>query len=215
MPSEAADKNPREEIAEVLKSPEFPHYRETQRWQPRDPPAKQSRDERAASGEGDWLGAIGYALAKSAQVLFWALAACALAYALWWAARMLPRSRAPAAEPYRAPASLFGMELAPEKLPPDIAAAALALTRAGKVREALGLLYRGALSDLVHRRGVELLASHTEAEALAVACTKLNVPGGLYLETLIKAWRESAYARRDPAPRELERLAQDYRSFAA
>jgi len=213
--SYAADKNPREEIAEVLKAPEFPHYRETQRWQPRDPPAKQSRDERAASGEGDWLGAIGYALAKSAQVLFWALAACALAYALWWAARMLPRSRAPAAEPYRAPASLFGMELAPEKLPSDVAAAALALARAGRVREALGLLYRGALSDLVHRRGVELLASHTEAEALAVACTKLNVPGGLYLETLVKAWRESAYARRNPAPRELERLAQDYRSFAA
>jgi hypothetical protein len=215
-PSYAADKNPREEIAEVLKAPEFPHYRETQRWEPRDPrPAKDSRDERAASGEGDWLGAIGYALAKSAQVLFWALAACALAYALWWAARMLPRSRAPAAAPYRTPASLFGMELAPEKLPSDVAAAALALARAGRVREALGLLYRGALSDLVHRRGVELLASHTEAEALAVACTKLNVPGGLYLETLVKAWRESAYARRNPAPRELERLAQDYRSFAA
>jgi hypothetical protein len=120
-----------------------------------------------------------------------------------------------AAEPYRAPASLFGMELAPEKLPPDVAAAALALARAGKVREALGLLYRGALSDLVHRRGVELLASHTEAETLAIACAKLTVPGSLLLETLVKAWRESAYARRDPAPRELERLAQDYRSFAA
>lgn len=215
MPSQAADKSPREEIVEVLKAPEFPHYRETQRWQPRDAPAKESRDERAASGESGWLGAIGYALAKSAQVLFWALAACALAYALWWAARMLPRSRAPAAAPYRAPVSLFGMELAPEKLPADVAAAALALARAGRVREALGLLYRGALSDLVHRRGVELLASHTEAEALAVACTKLTVPGGVYLEALVKAWRESAYARRDPAPRELERLAQDYRSFAA
>ena len=216
VPSYAADKDARAEIAEVLKAPEFPHYRETQRWAPRDPrPAKESPEERDARGESDWLRGIGFALAKGAQVLFWALAACALAYALWWAARMLPRSRAPAAEPYRAPASLFGMELAPEQLPPDVAAAALALARAGKVREALGLLYRGALSDLVHRRGVELLASHTEAEALAVACRKLNVPGGLYLETLVKAWRESAYARRDPAPRELERLAQDYRSFAA
>jgi len=212
MPSQAADRNPRQEIAEVLKAPEFPHYRETQRWEPRDPrPAKESRD----SSDGNWLRGIGFALAKAAQVLFWALAACALAYALWWAARMLPRGRAPAAGPYRVPASLFGMELAPEKLPSDVAAAAAALARAGRVREALGLLYRGALSDLVHRRGVELLASHTEAEALAVACTKLNVPGGLYLETLVKAWRESAYARRDPAPRELERLAQDYRAFAA
>ena len=58
------------------------------------------------------------------------------------------------------------MELAPEKLPPDVAAAAAALAREGRLREALGLLYRGTLSELVHRRGVQLLASHTEGDVL-------------------------------------------------
>ena len=85
---------------------------------------------------------------------------------------MLPRCAGRRAEPYRPPAALFGMDLAPEKLPPDVGAAAAALAREGKLREALGLLYRGALSELVHKRGVQLLASHTEGEAvrLAEAC---------------------------------------------
>ena len=54
-------------------------------------------------------------------------------------------------------------------LPPDVGAAAAALARAGRLREALSLLYRGALSELVHRRGVRLLASHTEGDVLRLS----------------------------------------------
>src|SRR5206468_3106666 len=89
--------------------------------------------------------------AAAMLIVCWALAVGAVAYAIWWAIRMLPRVRAPVAEAYRPPASLFGMELAPEKLPPDVGAAAAELVRAGRVREALALLYRGALSVLVHQ----------------------------------------------------------------
>jgi hypothetical protein len=107
------------------------------------------------------------------------------------------------------------MELAPDKLPADVAGAALDLARAGRLREALSLLYRGTLSHLVHRRGVELLASHTEAEVLALAREALPTQGGWYLDNLVKAWRLSAYARRDPSLGEVERLAADYRGATA
>src|SRR3712207_8050664 len=93
----------------------------------------------------------------------------AVAYALWWMARRLPSAPISRREAYRPPPALFGMELDPEKLPPDVAEAAQTLAQAGKVREALSLLYRGALSELVHRRGVQLLASHTEGEAVRLA----------------------------------------------
>ena len=111
-------KNPRREIAEVLKAKEFPHQVDTMQWQRRNPLEQADRPAREREG-GDysWLGALGYALANAARVLFWLLAAAAIAYALWWAARMLPRLRAPVADAYRPPASLFGMEIAPEKLP--------------------------------------------------------------------------------------------------
>jgi hypothetical protein len=205
MPSPiyAQDKDPKKEVTEVLKAKEFGYYREVERWQPRKRPDETKRESR-----GDWLG-IGYALAKAAEVLLWIAAAALLAYALWWAARMMPRfGRAALAEPYRPPAALFGMELAPETLPPDVGAAAAALAREGRLREALSLLYRGALSELVHKRSVRLLPSHTEGEAVRMA-------GLPYFASLVQAWQQCAYARRIPAAAEVERLANDFKAAFA
>jgi hypothetical protein len=209
MPTDSyAEQNPKQEMAEVLKAKEFGYERDATRWQSRNPdkpPGKKSDFDPKA------LWGIGYALARVAEVLLWGLAAAAVAYALWFLARMLPGRRAPAPEPYRPPPALFGMELAPETLPPDVAAAAAALAREGKLREALSLLYRGALSNLVHQRGVQLLASHTEAEVLSLSGHEVHS----YLEKLIAIWRLCAYARRDPAPADIEQLALGYRaSFA-
>jgi len=206
-------KDPKQEIAEVLKAKEFPHPVDTTHWQRRHPlePAERAASEGDSDRDYSWLGALGYVLANVVRVLFWALAAAAIAYAIWWLARMLPRMRAPAAAAYRPPASLFGMDIAPEKLPADVAAAALALARDGRLREALGLLYRGSLSDLVHRRGVELLASHTELEALQLATRRVDPERSAYLQTLVRIWRECAYSRRAPARLEVESLASGYK----
>jgi hypothetical protein len=195
----AQESNPKREITEILKAKEFGYQREVERWQP-----KKKEEQTKREGWQGWL-AIGYALAKAAEVLLWIAAVGLIAYALWWAARMLPRQAVPRAEPYHPPPALFGMELAPETLPPDVGAAAVALARAGRLREALSLLYRGALSELVHRRGVQLLASHTEGDVLRLSG---EMP---YLRNLIDAWRSCAYARRTPPTPEVERLADDYK----
>jgi hypothetical protein len=143
-------------------------------------------------------------VAKLVQYVLWVLVAVAVGYLLWWILRTLPRfGREPPAERYRAPASLFGMELAPETLPDDVPAAAMRLLRDGQARQALALLYRGSLSRLVHERGVELRASHTELEVLALAPSD-------YLRQLVDAWRACAYAERAPAPQAIEALAQGY-----
>ena len=199
----AQEKNPKQEITEVLKAKEFGYYREVERWQPKKKPEEPKPEDRSR-----WL-ALGYALAKAAEVLLWIAAAAIIAYALWWIARMMPRGPRLPAEPYRPPAALFGMELTPETLPPDVGAAAAALAREGKLREALSLLYRGALSELVHKRGVQLLASHTENDVLRLS----GEPS--YLQTLVDSWRACAYAKRIPPAAEVERLAQDYKAAFA
>ena len=199
----AQEKDPKQEIAEVLKAKEFGYYRDVKRWQSRE---QQGREPKRR--DLSWLRGVGYALAKAAEVLLWLGAGVLIAYALWWASRMLPRFRGPPAEPYRPPAALFGMDLAPENLPKDVGAAAAALAREGKLREALGLLYRGALSELVHKRGVQLLASHTEGEAVRLA----RVP---YFGALVDAWQQCAYASRMPPATDVERLANDYRGVFA
>jgi hypothetical protein len=196
-----AQKNPKHEIAEVLKAPEFPHERDALRWQPR------ARGEPAPPAGPDlrFMGIVAEAL----RVLVWIAAAGALAFVLWKLVRALPRFAATPREAYRPPETLFGMALAPESLPADVAAAASALAGQGKMREALALLYRGTLSQLVHRRGVQLLSSHTEAEVLGLAPPE----SAGYLERLVEAWRACAYASRPPPPGAIEVLAQGYRSL--
>jgi hypothetical protein len=196
-PVHAREDDPKSEIREILKAKEFGYYKDVRRWEPR---------ERDRPGDVDitWLQAIGYALAKAGEILLWVGAGALVAYALWWAARMLPRRGEAPPEPYQPPAALFGMELAPEKLPADVGANAAALAREGRLRDALGLLYRGALSELIHKRGVQLLASHTEGDVLRLS-------GELsYLRKLIDAWQGCAYASRTPAAAEVERLAAEY-----
>ena len=210
----AADRDPRQEIAEVLKAKEFPHQVDTRLWQRRHPLEPGELERRRDGGDGRWLLDLGAALAQVLRFLFWALAIAAVAYALWWILRMLPRGPVVAAEPYRPPAALFGMEIAPEKLPADVAAAAAELARAGRLREALGLLYRGTLSELVHRRGVELLASHTELEALRLAEQRLDAERSGYVRLLVNAWRRCAYSAHMPGRTEVEQLASGYRVMA-
>ncbi len=203
-----AQKDPKQEITEVLKAPEFPHERDAMQWRLRNKPEE---SDFKLDWDLSWLQAIGPALADGARVLFWIAIGGLIAYALWWAARLLPQFRAPAPDPYRPPASLFGMALAPETLPADVAAAAAALAAAGKLREALGLLYRGSLSYLVHRRGVMLLASHTENEVLGLSPEESRS----YLQQLVDLWRQCAYGRLRPDRAQVEALAQGYRGFAA
>jgi hypothetical protein len=100
------------------------------------------------------------------------------------------------------------MQLAPDTLPADVPEAAARLAAAGKLREALSLLYRGALSELVHKRGVQLLASHTEGEAVRLA-------GMAYFAALVDAWRRCAYASRIPPLEEIRSLATTYREAFA
>jgi hypothetical protein len=190
----AQQKDPRKEIAEVLKAPEFGYDREVVRWVPHGSNATPTMPDFTFAA---WI-------AKLVQYMLWALVVVAVAYLLWWIVRTLPRfGREPGPERYEAPASLFGMELAPETLPADVPGVVRKLLADGKAREALALLYRGSLSRLVHERGVELRASHTELEVLALAPSD-------YLRQLVDAWRSCAYAERVPAPQAIEALAQGY-----
>jgi hypothetical protein len=202
-PVHAQDRNPKTEVAEVLKDHEFGYFRDTTVWRLRDPFEAKDAEAGANPFEG-----IGYGLARALQALFWILAVAGGAYLLWYAAKLLPRTAAPRREAYRAPGALFGMELAPDQLPRDVAEAAGALAREGRLREALALLYRGALSELVHKRGVHLLPSHTEGEAVRLA-------GMPYFAALVDAWRTCAYARREPQPSEVQALAAQYREAFA
>jgi hypothetical protein len=195
----AQEKNPKQEIAEVLKAPEFGHYREATRWEridPAKPPDPKTPDLTFwhaigyAPRQGGRGGAVG---GGDRRARLRAVVACAPAAArrAMRGARptsRLPRSSACSSHPTRSRRTC-------PRLPPRLAAA-------GKLRDALSLLYRGALSELVHRRGVQLLASHTEGEAVHLARMA-------YFAALVDAWRRCAYASRVPSLEEIQSLCND------
>src|SRR6185436_2274457 len=96
------------------------------------------------------------------------------------------------------PAILFGLDIAPETLPADVAGAAAQLLAAGQVRDALSLLYRGALSALVHAKGLPFQAGATERDCLRRARDVLPREGQAFFVELIAAWEATAYAGRLP-----------------
>ena len=70
------------------------------------------------------------------------------------------RSRPPTAR------VVMGMEVSPETLPADVPAAAWELWRQGRHQEALGLLYRGAISRVIEVGRVEIQESDTEGDCV-------------------------------------------------
>ncbi len=142
-----------------------------------------------------WLEGLFEYLGQTGSVLIWVAGAIAAAIAVIWAYRTF-KARAPVLEPITVPTvtRIGEMDIRPESLPDDIGSAAQALAEAGKTREALSLLYRGALSRAVHRFGVSIGESYTEGEALRAVGARLDTARVSYFTDLVGIWRRAVYA---------------------
>jgi Domain of unknown function (DUF4129) len=159
-----------------------------------------------------WLTRLFDVFAQSWSLLLWIIGALCAAVAVVWAIRVL-RERVPVAaveEP--AVTTVQGLDIRPESLPDDIGAAALELLEAGREREALSLLYRGALSRAVHRYGIRILSSATEGEALRAVNAALDPPRAAYFADLVALWQRAVYAGERVMREPIDRLC---RGFAA
>ncbi|MGA2399600.1 MAG: DUF4129 domain-containing protein [Steroidobacteraceae bacterium] len=157
-----------------------------------------------------WLTQVFDFLAQSSSLLLWIVGALCVGVAVVWAIRML-RERAPAAAtPEPVVTSLHGLDIRPESLPEDIGAAALELLDAGREREALSLLYRGALSRAVHRHGIAIAASATEGEALRAVNATLDPPRAAYFAGLVALWQRTVYAGESVMREPIARLCRGF-----
>lgn len=116
--------------------------------------------------------------------------------------------KAPAA-PARARV-VMGMEVSPETLPGDVPAAAWELWKSGRHQEALGLLYRGAISKAIELGRVEIMESDTEGDCVR----RVEAAGAIahpdYFRGITGAWIGLAYAGRCPEDREVEALCRQW-----
>jgi len=107
---------------------------------------------------------------------------------------------------YEAPEVMFGMDVRAESLPDNIIGEAQKLWKAGEHREALSLLYRGALIRLINQENIKLKDSYTEGDVLRHANKKITTGKQAYLKTLTSQWRLIAYAHRAPAESDMQQL---------
>ncbi len=156
-------------------------------------------------------------IAQGLEVLLWSLLIGGLALLVWryrdwlrtFAGRRGPR-KAKAATP--APTQLFGLELGAETFPEDIASTAEQLW-ATQPREALGLLYRGLLSRLLHDFNLPLKSADTEGQVLE-HIHQLQQPHLLaFSDELTRHWQNLAYGHHLPALSTQQKLCSDWRAL--
>lgn len=200
-PAEAA----RKEIVAVLKDPDFQEWRDTLRLRYRSEPRRAE-----ASRDATFFSGFARLLAQFAELGMWLLAGAGVVIVLLAARRYLPQLLEPREERYHPPDALFGLNVTPESLPDDPASAALDLVVRGRLRDALSLLYRGALVSLVHVHHVPLTEGHTEGDCVRAARAVLSRESARYFERLVDTWQAAAYAARMPGAGDAANLAREW-----
>lgn len=124
-----------------------------------------------------------------------ALAALLIVYLRRWIA---VRGDAADGRALALPSHVRDLDIRPESLPDDLPAAVRALWQRGESRAALSLLYRGALSRLVHEHDLPVRAASTEGECAALASRHLDAERGAFAARLIGLWQLAVYGARLP-----------------
>ncbi len=122
-----------------------------------------------------------------------------------------PLSRLGRRQPEKtAPEVLFGLDVTPESLPPDVPARVMALWAEAGYREALSLLYRASLSRLIDKYELAFRASHTEAECAALVRAHGIDSLSEYFWQLTNAWRRLAYGHQLPESETIKGLCDGW-----
>ena len=143
-----------------------------------------------------WLVTLVETIGQFGGLMLWVAGAGAAAMAAVWLFRVW-KARHPRAVPapsHVAARRVLDLDIDPEMLPADVGAAALALLRAGRLRDGLSLLYRASLSAGVHRFGASIGAQHTEREVVSVMRGVLDEPRARYVEDLVAIRQRVVYA---------------------
>ncbi len=188
-----------------------PVKRHTLRFKERayEPPKPEPRKEREPARQADTGSTSFDVLARyGVWLLGFALLALLLVQLRRWVRERADTVFAAAAPDL--PSHVHSLDVRPESLPATVGAAAAALWRGGEPRAALALLYRGALSRLIHGHGVPVRSASTEGECLALAADRLDAPRQELFARLVGAWQQAVYAARLPATEGVLALCQDF-----
>lgn len=194
-------------IEEVLEDEAFGRYEQTHYWKYIGQP-----DVNGAT-DNNWffdlleglfkiLGGVFEGTAEIGKILIWIVGIAVVVYLLYRVAgnrqwfSHFQRSRVRSSR--KQPVELFGLDLRPDELPDNPALEARNLAAEGAFREALSLLYRGALVYLVIQEQLEVPDSATEGECLVLVKASRSRAEADYFDSLTGHWLRMAYGHITP-----------------
>jgi hypothetical protein len=214
----------RDSIKALLEQSPFKNKESVTRYRFGDDPAKPATAQKTGDAPQwlktllSWLDGQHFnVLAKIIEVLLWAAVIAALGWLIWRYREFLQafvsrRPRLPAKPKRALPQQAFGLDLNRDTLPDDIAASAEHLWQS-QPRAALGLLYRGLLSHLLHDFALTLKPADTELQVLAHV-EQLQRPELLaFSRSLTTHWQNMAYGHRVPAAQLQQELCDGWRAL--
>lgn len=207
----------------ILGAPPFRNSETVTRWRLGDPEKTKDKPSEAEQQQSlkDFFKALERwqafkSIAQIIEVLLWGVVLSVLVLLVWryrqWLRLFAGRIGLPQRARPEAPSVLFGLELAPETLPDDVASEAERLWDE-QPRAALGLLYRALLSRLLHDFRVPLRDSTTEGEVLARIESLENPPLDRFARVLTLQWQALAYGHRTPQAGLKPLLCNEWRSL--
>ena len=196
-PAELPAAKSKQVIEALMQTEELKHKKEVSFWKLKDFNLDEEPD---LSAFGKFIRMVGKLLAVLFESALWILLIVVIVLLIVYRDRWLSlfQMDRETKEKKAKPDVLFGMDIRPDSLPDDIPATANAFWQQGKQREALSLLYRGALMRLVNQDDVPLDDSHTEGDVIKISRKVLQERREQYLEKLTNVWRQAAYAHRYP-----------------
>lgn len=105
---------------------------------------------------------------------------------------------------------VFDLDIRPETLPTDIPGMAKSLLQQGRKREAMSLLYRGALSRLVHQHGMTIQPSATENQCVTQVASEQPEHRSSGFRQLTSLWQRTAYAQTPPVDQDLDDICDQW-----
>ena len=192
-------------IGDILAQPPFRHSETVTRWR---------FGSEASESEPSWFARFLESLLQTGglqrsldslmtviEILLWAALFTGIAVLLWryreWLQLYAGRLDRPLRKPQAPPEILFGLSVAPDSLPADVAGEVERLWTI-QPRQALGLLYRALLSRLLHEWQLPLKNAHTENEALQLIAALEQPSLTRFAAVLTQHWQNLAYGHRPP-----------------
>ncbi|RON78208.1 DUF4129 domain-containing protein [Pseudomonas fluorescens] len=214
----------RDSIKALLEQPPFKNKEIVTRYRFGDDPAKPATAQKPGEAP-QWLKTLlGWldgqhfnVLAKVIEVLLWGAVIAAFGWLIWRYREYLQafvsrRPRLPAKPKRAVPQQAFGLDLNRDTLPGDIAGSAEQLWQS-QPRAALGLLYRGLLSHLLHDYDLNLKPADTELQVL-MHVEQLQRPELLaFSRRLTTHWQNMAYGHRVPPAPSQQELCDGWRAL--